>query len=419
MVENYIENKGIITISILIVSATDKLASNLLGEIHQHLTTNDTLLDIFDPNREGFLSRETHTEIKFKRSVIMKESNITSAGALASIVSSHYDVIICDDLSNQDDRESLTIRERKVRNYVDILSILKNDGLLLTLGTRWAYHDVLHSIQLTNDELPDYAKYHVEIDSVYNEDGSLRYPTIYDERDLERLKIEKGKIEFASQYLNVLLSEDTMVFNIEDFAFYREGDLREGYKINFKLLSHYGYVDPALGREQDSSVIIIGAIYEEKLYVRDVIMSNTLKPSQLVKVIRQKYLEYHCRLCGFESNSFQSLIVDKIKEDNEKHSKKKQVKIKEIKNYKNKGIRIESIEPFVMNGQIVFREDWGKVYPQFIEEICNYPVATHDDGPDALEGLCQLTINKKTDKTRQKQMLANFAKGIARSLGRR
>ena len=299
------------------------------------------------------------------------------------------------------------------------MSILKNDGLLITLGTRWAKGDVLDSIQKTNELLPEYAKYHVEIDSVYNEDGSLRYPTIYTEDDLERLKIEKGPIEFASQYLNVLLSEDTVVFDIENFSFYKEGDMREDYKIDFRYCNHYMYVDPALGRERDSSVITIGAMYEDRLYIRDVVMSNVMKPSKLIKTIRKKYLEYNCRECGFEGNGFQSLMIDAIKKENDNYDRKQHVKIREIKNYKNKNIRIESIEPFVTNGRIVFREDWGRKYPEFIEEICNYPIASHDDAPDALQGLTQLTINKDTDKERQKKILASFAMGIARAIGRR
>jgi len=420
LLENYIENNGKITISILIVSATDTLASNILGEIYQHLTKNETLLDVFDSNRERkMFSKETQTELKFTCSTIMKEANLKSVGALSSIVSSHYDYIICDDLSNASDRESLTIRENKCKNYIDLISILKDEGMIMLIGTRWAPFDVLDSIYRLNEELPEHAKYYVEIDGVYNEDGSLRYPTIYNEQDLERLRIEKGAIEFASQYLNVILSEETIIFNIENFAFYKEGDLREEYKIDFRMCNHYMYVDPALGRERDSSVIIVGAMYNDKLYIRDVIMSNTMKPSALTKTIRRKYNEYNCRVCGIEANSFQSLLIDNIKRENEPYDKKFHVKIKEIKNYKNKNIRIESIEPFVTNGRIVFREDWPKAYPEFIEEICNYPVAPHDDAPDALHGLTTLTINKKSDTSRQKRLLAQFAMGIARATGRK
>lgn len=417
LIEDFIENNCQITKSILIVSATDTLASNILGEIHQHLVTNETLLDIFDPERKGFLDKETKTEIKFKNSKIMKESNITSAGALASIVSSHYDIIICDDLSNQDDRESITIRERKCRNYVDLISILKQDGLLVCLGTKWADGDVLSSIQETNEQLPESAKYHVEIDGVYNDDGSLRYPTIYDEDDLARLKIEKGKVEFAAQYLNVLLSEDTMIFNLNEFAFYKEGDLRSQYKIDFKECPHYMYVDPSLGREQDSCVIIIGAVHDKNLYIRDVVMSNAIKPSRLTKIVYKKYKEYHCRMCGFETNGFQSLMVDNIYDYDKKINGKRKINIQEVKNYKKKEVRIESVEPFVTAGRIIFRDDWDRKYPKFIEEVCKYPVAKHDDAPDALEGICRMTINKKTNVTNRNKKLANFARGIKRAVG--
>jgi predicted phage terminase large subunit-like protein len=417
LIEDYVKH-GQFTESILILSATDLLAANILSEITAHLERNDTLLDIFDPNREGYISKKTQTSIKFKNSAIMKEPNIMSAGVTASIVSSHFSICWLDDVSNSEDRFSPTVRQRKCDSYVDLISILKPGGMMVVIGTRWAKGDIIDMIIKTNPKLPEKDRYDIEIDGVYDENGNLKYPTIYDEEQVERLKVEKGKVEFASQYLNVLLSTDTMIFDYDDFGFYIEGDTRPGKYIDWRECSHYQYCDPALGKELDYTVLITAALYDNKLYIRDVTISNTLKVSKLIRVIKQKYNEYHCSFCGIETNGFQSLIADKIKEENEKIPVKNRIKIKEVKNYKKKEVRIEGLEPFVSSKKVIFRDDWEKAYPVFIEQIVNYPSDEHDDAPDALEALVRLTINKKSDAGNYNKSLTKFMCGVIRGTRR-
>ena len=60
--------------------------------------------------------------------------------------------------------------------------------------------------------------------------------------------------------------------------------------------------------------------------------------------------------------------------------------LKKLRIIKNKQIRIESIEPLLASGKVVFRKDWDIVYPMLIEQTVNYPIALNDDAPDALEG---------------------------------
>ena len=110
LIDDYVTN-GCFTQSILIASATDTLANNLLSEVSEHLQTNEILLDIFDPQREGYIARSNQKGIWFKNREIRKEPNIACVGALSSIVSLHFSTIIVDDISNNEDRESLTVGE--------------------------------------------------------------------------------------------------------------------------------------------------------------------------------------------------------------------------------------------------------------------------------------------------------------------
>ena len=56
LLDDYITN-GKFTKTILIVSSTDTLATNLLSEVISHIKTNEFLSSIFDPNGEGFIEK--------------------------------------------------------------------------------------------------------------------------------------------------------------------------------------------------------------------------------------------------------------------------------------------------------------------------------------------------------------------------
>jgi len=52
-----------------------------------------------------------------------------------------------------------------------------------------------------------------------------------------------------------------------------------------------------------------------------------------------------------------------------------------------KQARIEALEPYISNGQLLFLTSWNRDYPLLIEQLIHFPLAAHDDGPDALAGV--------------------------------
>ena len=319
---------------------------------------------------------------------------------------------------NNADRESAAIREQKKRWYKDLISILEPDGLLMVIGTRWSDAELYGEIIEQNPKLPDFMRYDIEIDSIIDEHGKPKYPTIYDENKIKALRIEKGAVEFSSQYLNQPLPSETQLFNIENMHFYTELKRPQERAQNpfFKDCKHVIYVDPALGNENDFCVIIVGAIKDHVLYVRDCWLSNTSPPNVSIEKMVYYYNFYNCEELGIETNGFQSLISQYLKERNDKiKDMRKRMKIKEIKNQKRKRIRIESVEPFVTSGKVLFRDDWTEAYPELINQLVRYPVHKHDDAPDALEGLVRMTINKSAVfKEKGKRGKRKFMIGINR-----
>jgi predicted phage terminase large subunit-like protein len=70
----------------------------------------------------------------------------------------------------------------------------------------------------------------------------------------------------------------------------------------------------------------------------------------------------------------------------------------------SKRARIESLEPYYSNGQLQFLDSWNQEYPELIEQLIHFPLAAHDDGPDALAGAIEL-ITEYTATTAPKKVL--------------
>jgi len=396
LMEDWVNNNGVFDKRILLTSSTEDMAIQILSEVRQHFKNNPKLKEFFgyDPV-ESFNQRE----IQLTPRSVHKEPSIKAKGAMSAIVSEHYDVIIVDDLCSNDDRESNAVRERKKRWFIDLISILNPNGLLLVVGTRWHLDDVYQYIINNNPNLPEKDQYHIEKESIYDTDTmEPLFPTIYKMEDIERLKIEKGLIEFYSQYMNDPLPAETQLFKIEEFKFYTDFDK------DFEECRHIIYCDPALGRELDYSVIIVGAIKEGKFYLRDVYASNIITPDQLITRIEFYFNRYDAHIVGIEANQFQTLFAQSVK--------RKGIPVYEVKNFKNKQLRIEGLAPFISSGIVMFRDDWmqHKDYQEVIEQLIKYPVHKHDDGPDALEGAVKIGLKNRGVLSSLSGMLVGVAR---------
>ena len=382
LLQDWVDNNGKFTKCILVASATNELAEQFVGEIKQHLRDNEKLTRIF-----GYcpIKRDNQQEIWLQPRVIKKEPNIKAKGALSSLTSEHYQIIICDDLANNDDRESETTRERKKRWLQDLISILDPGGMLILIGTRWHGSDLYQDIIDKNEKLSPEDRYHIEIEAAMDDEGEPLFPTILPKSRLQSLKIEKGLVEFYSQYMNNPLPAETQLFSIDKMHFYNEAES------DLHIESNYAYMDPSLGSlaksKGDYMFALIGARKNGCVYVRDCIATNTRTPYEVINELAVIAPKYHVIKTGIESNGYQTLFAQ--------HAKNEDLQVVEINNVRKKETRIEGLEPLVSSGKVLFREDWRDVYPELIEQLIQYPVGRYDDGPDALEGLTRMVYRKE------------------------
>jgi predicted phage terminase large subunit-like protein len=389
LIDDFFDNNGKFTKRILIASATNELAQQFVGEITQHLLDNERVHEIF-----GYkpVRRSNQQEVWLYPRVVKKEPNIKAKGALSGITSEHYDVIICDDIVSAEDRESETIREKKKRWLQDLISILEPDGLLIVIGTRWHSDDLYQLIIDNNEKLPERDKYHIEVEAVIDENNNLLFPTIVDHDKIISLKIEKGLVEFYSQYMNNPLPSETQLFSVERMMFYSESAASLEKEYNF------AYMDPALGSiakgKGDYIVVLYGARKGGRIYIRDCIITNTKTPDAVINDMYDLYKFYDCTYVGVESNGFQTLFAKSVRE--------KGMIVKEVRSNKPKEIRIESIEPAVASGKVMFRDDWKTFYLILIEQMIVYPVGKRDDVPDAVHGLLKTGLKLLSGVSKEK-----------------
>lgn len=150
----------------------------------------------------------------------------------------------------------------------------------------------------------------------------------------------------------------------------------------------YGACDPSLGLKgasRDPSALLVGG-YQRVLGQLSVVEAKIRKrtPDRIIIDIIELQRQWHCVMWAIEAIQFQAFLHSELL----KRSAKAGVPVPAIavKPHVDKLLRIEGIQPFVANGQILLHSSQTTL----VEQLRHFPKADHDDGPDALEMLWQL-----------------------------
>ncbi len=379
---------------ILIANATSDNAEAFLREITTHLLRNQRFKDVFGNLIDGNTSKVSSVTLK-SRIAFNKEPSISTVGVLGNLVSAHYSTIICDDLCNDKDRESESIREKKKAWFRDLISVLDPDGEIIVVGTRWHFNDLYkYIIEDLNPKLKPEEQWFISRESCYLEDRKTpKFPSILSEETLNRLKIEKGPLEFSSQYENFPLPQESQIFFEDDFKIFEylgTNRVKDGDKIN--EIEFIGYCDLSIGKSKSSDftcIVTLGKAKDGSIYIVDVVLER-MPPDRTMEVIFAKHSIFNYRNFGVESNVFQSLFSAQMKKYSADHQL--YLPITEVGHSSNKELRIQSLQPLIKQGILKIRSDWrdDRDYREGISQFVYFPLAGHDDFPDAVEGAFSL-----------------------------
>jgi predicted phage terminase large subunit-like protein len=162
------------------------------------------------------------------------------------------------------------------------------------------------------------------------------------------------------------------------------------YQVLPRQLEYYGSLDPSLGETKKSSksgIIIIGVDISGQLYEVDSIIEQ-LTPDEALRTIFN--LPYKFNRFVFEQVMFQKYfmqVADKISKE-----KGLYIPFEGIKQSKSKLERIESLEPHINTGHILFKGD-----NQLWSDMQDYPETEFLDGLDALEMVYRTITESKTE----------------------
>jgi predicted phage terminase large subunit-like protein len=151
----------------------------------------------------------------------------------------------------------------------------------------------------------------------------------------------------------------------------------------------FAFTDPSMGQGQRSdysAIIIIAKAFYGLMFIL-VADIQVRSPDAIMKAQIVWARQHHLTRWGMESNQFQALFASEsglraLQEG-------VHIPILQVPQTSNKILRIQSLEPDINNGWILFPNYGAEL---LIEQLRNFGSSDHDDGPDALEGARNLAV---------------------------
>lgn len=385
-------------IRILIANQVWDKSREMLSEIKGYLEGKTELSKIFGT----FVSNrwnEEKIEVA-QRTKSLAAPTIATTGVEAEMTSTHFDLIILDDLMGLQNYKTKEQRDKVRGFYRSMINLLEPSGQLIVLGTRWHLDDLYQTI-LDNER--DY--YDVMVRSVV-EDGRIIFPKKFNLKFdavkkaweftpekcmdyIQYLKQSTGS-EFYSQYMNNPVDDDNQLFKSTYFKHYGERPQNL-----FVVMT----VDPAITEKQYgdfTGIVVAGRAPDGKIYVLDTLRGRWGSPKEIVDNIFLMRDKWKPDVVAVEENGFQKSL--RFWAEDEMKRAGVFFPIETMKSPVNQGphvkeYRIKALEPYYRHG-MVFHQKWMK---DLEEELAQFPRAKHDDLSDAFSWCLQYLITPDED----------------------
>ena len=379
--------------TIITSSYSAELASRMNRDC-QRIMTSPQYRGIFPQSRLNESNSRTTSGSWLRNSdvfeVVGHKGSYRSAGVGGGITGMGAKWLIIDDpIKNREEADSTVYRDKVWDWYTSTLYTRQSpDARILVVMTRWHSDDLAGRLIQAgqNDAAADQWEV-INFPAIaedpgphdHRQPGEPLWPEMFSTTDLERIKASIGAYDWAALYQQTPRAGG----GVEWPTAYTEGRdilFDEWPVCQLKTIA----IDPskgAGGRQGDYSAIIRmgrsvdGTIYCEADLARrssEQIVDDALEHARIFKP----------DVFGVETNQFQELLATQMA------AKAKAIGISlplvQINNLVSKTIRIRRLGPYLEGRQIRFKAG-SPGTRLLLEQLRDFPVASYDDGPDALE----------------------------------
>ena len=400
----------------IIISDSSEQAEGFLDNIRVEFEENTAILEDF-----GSLAGSV-----WRSNVLVTKTNIKieAIGSGKKIRGRKHrnwrpDLIILDDVEN-DENVRTPEQRSKLKNwfdkavsksgddYTDIVyigTLLHYDSLLAKTLTNPAYRSIKYKAVIQFSQADDlwqqWESIFTDLSNDDREADALAFfqahkaamlegtQVLWEEKlsyyDLMVMRVSEGEASFNSEEQNEPINPDDCLFMEEWFEYYNEAE------INFRdpVFDFFGFIDPSLGKTKrsDFSAIVTLAKHRSSgyMYVVDADIERRHPDRIIADVLaKERWLRasfgHGYRKLGAETNQFQWFLKEELAKASAKAGL--YLPIEEVQQTSDKVMRIQTLQPDVKNKYIKF----NRRHKRLLEQLTQFPMGAHDDGPDALEG---------------------------------
>ena len=400
----------------IIISDSSEQAEGFLDNIRVEFEENTAILEDF-----GSLAGSV-----WRSNVLVTKTNIKieAIGSGKKIRGRKHrnwrpDLIILDDVEN-DENVRTPEQRKKLKDwfdkavskcgddYTDIIyigTLLHYDSLLAKTLTNPAYRSIKYKAVIQFSQADDlWQQWETIFTDLSNDDReseALAFfqahkeamlegtQVLWEEKlsyyDLMVMRVSEGEASFNSEEQNEPINPDDCLFMEEWFDYYNEAEVNFGDP----AFDFFGFIDPSLGKTKRSDFSAIVTLAKHKgsgyMYVVDADIERRHPDRIIADVLaKERWLRasfgHGYRKLGAETNQFQWFLKEELAKASAKAGL--YLPIEEVQQTSDKVMRIQTLQPDVKNKYIKF----NRRHKRLLEQLTQFPMGAHDDGPDALEG---------------------------------
>jgi predicted phage terminase large subunit-like protein len=327
------------------------------------------------------------------------DGGMSTAGVGGPITGKGAHLLIVDDpIKNDEQARSSSQRQKQWEWWQSVATTrLRPGALSMVIQTRWHRDDltgrIMEQARQTGQrwrvvKFPAIAE---ETDALGRAPGEALWPDVYSQARLEEVKKNRTNYYWQAMYQQNPTSEGSAEWPIE---FFDRSIWFEDWPTQWICKSVA--LDPSKGTESkfgDYSAFVKVMYANDHCYYVDADLAQR-NCSIMIDTALEIQREFLPDWFGVEVNQFQQLLADDLwaKAD----SMRLPVPLWTINNTINKEVRIRRLTPWLSRKTMRFKAN-SRGAQLLVEQLRDFPLADHDDGPDALEMAMRLICEWPTE----------------------